>query len=173
MITTIESFVRDILQDYSVGPGEWKFSEFYGKDGNTKPQTKRYGNDGRRYSYPDYEYYNENQLSLLVELKAYDNYFNGRKYVLAMRERQFDSYMKVAKEERINVRICFGIWEDDDFHIYWETVNKLNRMKDKSIQLYTSEQKNMKTGKWEEITENYVYWSVTDFREDYWNLPVI
>lgn len=172
MNSSVESFVKDILVDYSDDLGNWTFSEFLDKNGNTLPQSKKYSGDNRWCAYPDYEYFNQNKLVMLVELKCQNGYFDGIQYALAMRKRHFDSYVQVRMNENVDLRICFVVWLNDDINIFWETIENMFKMESREVRNITKSRRN-RFGLKEEITEDYVFWDVREFREDYWNLPII
>lgn len=119
-----ESYVFNFLKRYSKS-GKWKFFEVF--DGSKeKPQSKKYSDLEFWVSYPDFEYYFEDKLSLLVEAKGYTGFFNGRNNALAMKLKHYNSYKVVEEQEGVSVRICFVI-EDSigEKKIFWESLSKI------------------------------------------------
>jgi hypothetical protein len=166
-----ESYVYDILQECSHG-GDWKFFECFDEKGEPVAQAKNYPNTNHWVAYPDFEYYNQNKLTLLVECKGYCGYFGNTEYAVAMKYRHFKNYIEVGTKEKVEVRICFALLFDGKYDVYWETLGKIARFPRK-ISKYTQNEYNRKTGKVESVTEDYIYWYTTYFREDYWNLPLV
>jgi len=72
-----ESYLFEILQKYSKF-GEWKFFEILDNGGKSLPQTKNYGNGF--ISYPDFEFYSDKKLMLLVEVKGMENYLGLKEF---------------------------------------------------------------------------------------------
>lgn len=172
MNNVIESFVKDILVDYSENIGDWRFTKFLDKKGNTLPQSKKYPGDDRWCAYPDYEYYNHDALTMLVELKTQNGYFDGRNHKLGMKKRHFESYLQVRYSENIDVRVCFAVWLNDDVNLFWETIENMFFMQSKDFYVDTRNRRN-RFGILEKKTEEIVNWNIDEFRTDYWNLPVI
>ena len=173
MITDDESFLYSILSRFS-DIGEWKFYECVDeKTGKTLPQSKKYPDLDYWLVYPDFEYYNENKLTLLVELKCYIGYFDQHQYVVAMKKKHFKSYAKVSAKEGVEVRACFVLKFGKEHIFYWENIDNMDKMHSKKILPYTHEEIDFNTGKMRIITEDYIYWDITQFRSDYENLPKI
>jgi len=166
-----EAHVYDILQECSHG-GEWKFFECFDKFGEPTSQAKNYPNTDYWVAYPDFEYYNQGKLTLLVECKGYHGYFGNNDYIVAMKYRHYKNYIEVGTKEKIEVRICFTFLFGDTYDVYWETLGKIARFPRK-IAPYTQQERNRKTGQIESVTEDYIFWEVTKFRTDFWNLPVV
>lgn len=170
MIREDESYLYNVLKKYSK-IGEWKFTEFKNEKGEDIPQSKYYSDDNLWCAWPDFEYFNNGKLSLLVELKCYDGYFGKRDYVVAMKKRHFRSYLTINKKEKVDVRVCFALIFDTQYSLYWENIQNMDKMKSKTIMPYTQTQYNYVKKIWEDVTEDYVFWYITEFRIDYQNLP--
>jgi hypothetical protein len=155
----------NLLNRYS-NLGAWKFFEPKDKSGKTLPQAKKYPNLDFWVAYPDLEFYNENKLSLLVEVKGYTGYFNGRQNAIAMKLKSYKSYQIVEVQEKVDVRICFVIEDSSgEKKIFWESISKIKEMEN-YIDYHTHYEKDYETGEWKQKREKYVYWNSEDFRTD-------
>ena len=163
-----ESYLLNILKKYSK-VGEWKFFEVY-KNGKEMPQAKNYGSGF--VSYPDFELYSDKKLLLLVEVKGYNGFFEGRDSTVAMKFRCYKSYRQVRMNERVDVRICFVIkFEDGEKIIFWDSIDKISKYP-KYIQKHTYNEYNHDTKEVETKTEDFIYWNVEDFRTDEENIAI-
>lgn len=163
-----ESYVFDVLNKYS-NKGEWKFFEVFDEKGNTQPQAKNYGSGF--VSYPDFEFYSEKKLMLLVEVKGCNGFFEGRDGTVAMKFSCYKSYKQVRIKEDVDVRICFVVnFSDGSTVLFWDSIDNIIKFP-KFIQKHTHWEYNYKTKEYAEKTEDYIYWKVEDFRTDHENLP--
>ncbi len=156
MMNQSESYVFTILNKHKKFFEEWKFFEV-SENGTTSAQAKDYGNGF--VSYPDFEFYSNKKLLLLVEVKGYLGFFDNRKNVLAMRLRQFRSYKEVQKQERVEVRLCFVISDNGKNTIYWQSLNNINKFE------YGIEEYSINS-----VKEKYIFWDCSDFKTDENNL---
>lgn len=160
-----ESYLFNLLKKKSK-IGEWKFFELMGEDGKTIPQSKKYPDLDFWVAYPDFEYYLEDKLSLLVEVKGYSGFFDGRKNSVAMKIKHYKGYQVVQEQEGVNVKICFVI--DMGFGnnvVFWENLSDMKKLKS-YMEYRTHYEIDYKTGKKVEKREKYIFWDVEDFRTD-------
>lgn len=156
MMNQSESYVFKILNKNKKFFEEWKFFEIY-QDGKTISQAKDYGKGF--VSYPDFEFYSNKKLLLLVEVKGYIGFFDNRENILAMRLRQLKSYKEVQKQEKVEVRLCFVIHNGIENIIYWESLRNIFGFSS------TIEEYNINS-----VKEKYVFWNCNNFRTDENNL---
>mgnify|MGYP003510457852 FL=1 len=165
-----ESYVFDILKKYSKG-GEWKFFEVFDEKGKTKPQSKNYGSGF--VAYPDFEFYSDKKLMLLVEVKGYNGYFEDRDSTVAMKYRVYKGYKQVRVNENVDVRICFSIkFSNGEIVLFWETLDNIIKFP-KYVQKHYYREFDYHSGQVVEKCEDYIYWKVEDFRTDHKNLPIV
>jgi len=130
--TPKEQHILQYLYGYST-----KFIVCKDKKGNTVEQTKTY--DGNIIcSYPDIEVYtNETQTVMiaLIEVKGFlqfprrDLPFDTDLNILAIKENQLKSYIKVQKEEQTNINIIFVVgYSPDEYAFYWESLDNILAM---------------------------------------------
>ena len=164
-----ESYLFEILQKYSKF-GEWKFFEILDNSGKSLPQAKNYGNGF--ISYPDFEFYSDKKLMLLVEVKGYDGFFDNQDSMVAMKLRCYKSYLKVRKQEDVDVRICFVINFPKETVIFWDSIDNIVQYP-KFVQRRNYDEydfnKRMKISK----SEDYIYWNIENFRTDEENIANI
>ena len=78
------------------------FFEVKSEDGKTKPRSKKYPDLDFWVAYPDSEYYLEDKLSLLVEVKGYSGFFDGRKNSVAMKIKHYKGYRIVQEQDVVS-----------------------------------------------------------------------
>ena len=165
-----ESYVFDILKKYS-SHGEWKFFEVLDSNGKSLPQAKNYGNGF--VSYPDFEFYSQKKLMLLVEVKGYNGFFEDRDGMVAMKFRCFKNYKQVRVRENVDVRICFVVnFSDGSTVLFWESIDNIVRFP-KFVQKYTHWEYDYNLGRHVEKSEDYIYWNTEDFRTDHENISAL
>ncbi len=161
-----ESYLFNILKKNSKS-GEWKFFEVKDEYGNSQAQAKNYGNGFK--SYPDFEFYSENKLMLLVEVKGYDGYFDNQDSMVAMKLRCYKSYQQVRIKEGVDIRICFVIAFPTETVVFWDSIDNIFRypkyIKTRKYEEYDSKKK-CKVSK----SDDYIYWNVENFRTDEKNI---
>ena len=166
-----ESHVYDILREYSKN-GEWKFFEVVDKDsGKQKPQSKIYPDLGYWVSYPDFEFYSEKKLLLLVEVKGYYGFFGNTKNCVAMKLRNFNSYRKVRLYENVPLRICFIIKKGRKRLMFWESIDIVENFPN-YIETVKYKEKDFETGELIDRVDDFIFWDSSLFRTDEENLPL-
>lgn len=165
-----ESYVFDVLNKYS-SAGKWKFFEVKDKNGKNEAQAKNYGSGF--VAYPDFEFYSNEKLLLLVEVKGCNGFFEDRDSTVAMKYRCYKNYKQVRVNEGIDVRICFVVkFSDGSTVLFWDSIDHIIKYP-KYIQKHTYWEFNYKTNEYVQKTEDYIYWNVEDFRTDSENLPLV
>ena len=167
-----ESYLFDLLNKQSK-VGKWVFFELKPVNGKTVPQSKKYPDLDFWVAYPDFEYYLEDKLSLLVEVKGYSGFFNGRKNSVAMKLKHYKGYRVVQEQEGVDVRICFVIDMGRAKKIvFWETLSEIEKFNN-YIEYRTHSEVDYVTGEMVEKREKYIFWDVEDFRTDEENITKI
>jgi hypothetical protein len=163
-----ESYVFDLLRKHS-SKGEWKFFEANGKN---KAQSKKYPSLNYWVAYPDFEYYCDDKLLLLVEVKGYTDFFDNVNNVVAVKLKHFLNYREVMNKEKINIRICFIIKYGSKKLVFWENLENISKFP-YSIKMRTYTEFDYEIDDEVEKTEKFIYWNVANFRTDEENLPRI
>lgn len=167
-----ESYLFNLLREQSK-LGRWVFFEVKSENGKTKPQSKKYPDLDFWVAYPDFEYYLEDKLSLLVEVKGYSGFFDGRKNSVAMKVKHYKGYRVVQEQEGVDVRICFVI--DMGYGkkvVFWENLSEIEKFKSYT-EYRTHFETDHETGERLEKREKYIFWDVEDFRTDKENITNI
>lgn len=157
-----ELFIYDILLK-NKKDGFWKFVDL-------KPQSKKYEDLNFWVAYPDFEFYSKEKMILLVEVKGYHGFFDGRENIVAMKLKHFKSYQVVQKKENREVRVAFvmRIWKNKKV-VFWETISNILNMPS-YIEDYPHKEKDFETGEIVEKTEKFIFWNINGFRTDEDNL---
>lgn len=165
-----ESYIFDVLNRYS-NTGVWKFFEVKNELGNTEPQAKNYGSGF--VSYPDFEFYSDEKLMLLVEVKGYTGFFEQKSNTLAMKYRCYKNYKQVRVNEDVDVRLCFSIdFPQGIVIVFWESIDNIIKFP-KYIQKHTFLEYDYKLKRMVKKTEDFIYWNSENFRTDEENLPLL
>lgn len=163
-----ESYVFDVLKRYS-NHGEWRFFEVFDENGRSQPQAKNYGRGF--VSYPDFEFYSNQKLMLLVEVKGCNGFFENRDGMVAMKFKCYKNYKQVRINEDVDVLICFVVkFSDGNTILFWESIDNIIHFP-KFVQKHTRWEYDYNLKQRVEKTEDYIYWYVEDFRTDHENLP--
>ena len=163
-----ENYVCHILRDNSNSDEFWEFFTLYDSNGKSLPQAKDYGKG--YVSYPDFEMYKNKKLTLLVEVKGYDGYFDGIKDALAMKLSCFTSYQTVLIKEKVNIRICFVIrFHNEETMVYWEDLKNIVKFPFK-IKRRTYYEKDYDTKEVVKKVGDFIYWNTEKFRIDEENI---
>ncbi len=161
-----ESYLFNILKKNSKF-GEWKFFEVKDENNKSHPQAKNYGKGF--ISYPDFEFYSENKLMLLVEGKGYDGFFDNQESMVAMKLRCYKNYKQVRIEENVDVRICFVINFPKETVVFWESLDNIIKFP-KFIKKRTYDEYDQNKKMTVHKSEDYIYWNIEDFRTDEKNI---
>lgn len=163
-----ESYVLSVLKRYYQG-GEWKFVEMFDENDNPRPQAKFYEEFGFWVSYPDFEYYNQDKLVLLVEVKGLIDFFDGETGKIGMKFRNYKSYQRVKYKENVDLKICVVVKYRNKKTIFWEEINNIYKFPyEIKVRNYT--ERNYETGIIEEKTDKFIVWDAMNFRTDEENI---
>lgn len=121
-----ESYIFSLLRNNS-NCGEWRFFELRDERGNTIQQSKLYPGFSFWTAYPDFEYYENEKLLLLAEVKGYDGYYNQQNDILGMKYTHFQNYKTVKIAEKVDVRVCILIkFKNGERQVFWESIAVIN-----------------------------------------------
>jgi hypothetical protein len=157
-----ETLIEKLLNKNNISSGEhWKYVEMYNENGDTKEQAKLYPAPDYWASYPDFEKYTcDNFRVVMVEVKGYVDYFANRPDMLAIKQFQYNGYCKVQKNEKIEVRVVFVIYDEIfmTYKYYWEKLDEIKKMQ-----------------KWYGAYNgvDHIFWNCNSFRTDIENLGEI
>jgi hypothetical protein len=167
-----EEYVFNLLMKHNKNI-DWKFFEIYDTNNQSVSQAKQYGGSAYWTSYPDFEGYINQSVVILIEVKEYDGYFQNWKNAVGMKYSHFKAYQTVQKEERVPVRFCFVITQNDNNKIcYWENLYNIINFKKKveEMEFPKYDSNGRYVGK--EIKYGII-WDCRDFRTDIENLATL
>jgi hypothetical protein len=151
-----------VIYDIISKSGNWRFFQVIDNNGNSKPQIKIY-DPPSMLSYPDFEKVDGDKIVLLVEVKGYYGFFDGRENTVAMLYRQFAQYFVVQRKEQAEVRVVFVIKKYGKNLFYWESLDNIDSM-EYYFDFHKSERKDK--------PEKFIFWNTEDFRTDIENLGI-